>query len=76
MSGIVAAHGRFDPRLGHRMLALLAHRGPDGEGSREVGGSWLGHRRLAIVDLEREAAPLMRIRRHGCTTVPRSTRAP
>jgi asparagine synthase (glutamine-hydrolysing) len=58
MSGIVAAHGPFDPQLGHRMLARLAHRGPDGEGSREVGGSWLGHRRLAIVDLERGGQPL------------------
>jgi asparagine synthase (glutamine-hydrolysing) len=58
MSGIVAAHGPFDPRLGRRMLARLAHRGPDGEGSREVGGSWLGHRRLAIVDLERGGQPL------------------
>jgi asparagine synthase (glutamine-hydrolysing) len=58
MSGIVAAHGPFDPRLGHRMLERLAHRGPDGAGTRSVGGSWLGHRRLAIVDLEGGAQPL------------------
>lgn len=58
MSGIVAAHGPFDPELGRRMLARLAHRGPDGEGSREVDGSWLGHRRLAIVDLEGGDQPL------------------
>jgi asparagine synthase (glutamine-hydrolysing) len=58
MSGIVAAHGPFDPRLGERMLARLEHRGPDGEGSREVDRSWLGHRRLAIIDLERGAQPL------------------
>lgn len=58
MSGIVAAYGPFDPALGQRMLDRLAHRGPDGEGTRVVGSSWLGHRRLAIVDIERGAQPL------------------
>jgi asparagine synthase (glutamine-hydrolysing) len=32
------------------MLERLAHRGPDGEGTRQVGRGWLGHRRLAVVD--------------------------
>jgi asparagine synthase (glutamine-hydrolysing) len=50
MSGIVAAHGPFDPRLGERMLDRLAHRGPDARGTRQVGDAWLGHRRLSIVD--------------------------
>jgi asparagine synthase (glutamine-hydrolysing) len=58
MSGIVAAHGPFDPRLGRRMLARLAHRGPDGEGTRSVDESWLGHRRLAIIDLEQGGQPI------------------
>lgn len=58
MSGIVAAHGPFDPELGHRMLGRLAHRGPDGTGSRSVGDAWLGHCRLAIVDAEGGAQPL------------------
>jgi asparagine synthase (glutamine-hydrolysing) len=58
MSGIVAANGPFDPRLGRRMLERLAHRGPDGEGSREVGEAWLGHRRLAIQDVEGGGQPL------------------
>ena len=40
------------------MLARLAHRGPDDEGEIEVGSSWLGHRRLSIVDLEHGAQPL------------------
>ncbi len=62
MSGIVAACGPFDPRLGRRMLERLAHRGPDGEGMRQVGRSWLGHRRLAIVDLEGGAQPLANAR--------------
>src|SRR5829696_4211942 len=58
VSGIVAANGPFDPDLGQRMLSRLVHRGPDGEGSRRVGDSWLGHRRLAIVDLEHGGQPL------------------
>lgn len=58
MSGIVAAHGPFDPLEGMRMLDRLAHRGPDGHGTREFDHAWLGHRRLAIVDLEKGAQPL------------------
>lgn len=58
MSGIVAAHGPFDAELGHRMLDRIAHRGPDGQGTRSVGQSWLGHRRLAIVDPGGGAQPL------------------
>lgn len=50
MSGIVAAHGPFDPELGARMLERMAHRGPDGAGSRQLGDAWLGSRYLAIVD--------------------------
>lgn len=43
-----------------RMLAALAHRGPDGEGQwRSADGlCWLGHRRLAIVDLAGGAQPM------------------
>jgi asparagine synthase (glutamine-hydrolysing) len=58
MSGIVAAYGPFDRRLGKRMLDRLAHRGPDGEGTRQVGSAWLGHRRLAVVDLEGGGQPM------------------
>lgn len=58
MSGIVAAHGRFDPLEGQRMLDRLSHRGPDGQGTRAFDHAWLGHRRLAVVDLEGGAQPL------------------
>jgi asparagine synthase (glutamine-hydrolysing) len=58
MSGIVAAHGPFDPAEGMRMLDRLTHRGPDGEGHRQLASAWLGHRRLAIVDLAGGGQPL------------------
>lgn len=40
------------------MLDRLTHRGPDGEGTQTVGRAWLGHRRLAIVDLDGGGQPL------------------
>jgi asparagine synthase (glutamine-hydrolysing) len=41
------------------MLSRLVHRGPDDEGSVRVNGSWLGHRRLSIVDVEGGRQPLV-----------------
>lgn len=46
------------------MLSRLAHRGPDGNGSATVGDAWLGHVRLAIVDVEGGEQPL-----HACGAV-------
>ncbi len=40
------------------MLKSLRHRGPDGEGVIHEGESWLGHRRLAIVDLAGGKQPI------------------
>jgi asparagine synthase (glutamine-hydrolysing) len=40
------------------MLDRIAHRGPDDEGFARIGGHWLGHRRLSIVDLEGGHQPL------------------
>ncbi|MFC8228123.1 asparagine synthase (glutamine-hydrolyzing) [Streptomyces sp. NPDC057287] len=41
------------------MLDRLAHRGPDDRGTRTVGDhTWLGHRRLSIVDLDGGHQPL------------------
>ncbi len=40
------------------MLDQIAHRGPDGEGSVTVADSWLGHRRLAIVDVQGGDQPI------------------
>lgn len=41
-----------------RMLELLQHRGPDGEGTYEDSCVTLGHRRLSIIDLAGGAQPL------------------
>jgi asparagine synthase (glutamine-hydrolysing) len=58
MCGIVAEHGASDPAALERMLERLAHRGPDDRGSKQLSGSWLGHRRLSIVDVGGGAQPL------------------
>lgn len=58
MSGLVAAHGPFDPRMGMRMLERLTHRGPDGAGHRQLDGAWLGSRFLSIVDPESGDQPV------------------
>ena len=58
MCGIVAEYGASDPAELERMLERIAHRGPDDRGSVHVDGSWLGHRRLSIVDVEGGAQPL------------------
>ncbi len=42
------------------MCDVMAHRGPDGEGRYIADGIALGHRRLALIDLEGGAQPMMR----------------
>lgn len=58
MCGIVVTHEVADDDEAARMLERIGHRGPDGSGSRRVGDTWLGHRRLAIVDVEGGTQPL------------------
>jgi asparagine synthase (glutamine-hydrolysing) len=41
------------------MTEVLAHRGPDGEGSWDDGRTALGHRRLAVIDLPGSAQPMV-----------------
>lgn len=43
----------------HAALAHMRDRGPDGEGIWNEDGAWLGHRRLAILDLDPRAAQPM-----------------
>ncbi|MBF0323955.1 MAG: asparagine synthase (glutamine-hydrolyzing) [Alphaproteobacteria bacterium] len=49
----IAGSTQADPPLLERMVARLAHRGPDGRGQwfDGVGGVGLGHARLAVIDL-------------------------
>jgi asparagine synthase (glutamine-hydrolysing) len=47
--------GKPDTELLSRMSRLLAHRGPDGEGTKIFGSAGLVHRRLAIIDLSEDA---------------------
>src|SRR5258708_2474871 len=49
---------RSTPGLIQLMTTRLAHRGPDGFGYEERPGASLGHRRLAIIDLEGGKQPL------------------
>ena len=47
-----------NPALIRGMLHTIAHRGPDGEGIHISGPAGLGHRRLAIIDLDTGQQPL------------------
>ncbi len=58
MCGIVGAHGTLAPEEFEAMLSRVAHRGPDDQGTVRVNGSWLGHTRLSIVDVESGRQPL------------------
>ena len=61
IAGAVSSDPNADisPLVG-RLMAALAHRGPDGSGTRAVRGQSivLGHRRLSIVDVEGGAQPM------------------
>lgn len=59
MCGIVGTYGFGDPELLRAMTDAVAHRGPDGEYFYEDGPIHLGSRRLAILDLERGAQPML-----------------
>ena len=58
MCGIAGIWGSDDVRLVERMMASIAHRGPDGSGLHAQADGVLGHRRLAIMDPEGGAQPL------------------
>ena len=48
-----------DPVLIQQMTAVIAHRGPDGQGKHLSGPCGLGHRRLSIIDLRPNGAQPM-----------------
>lgn len=56
IAGIVTPPGRpVDPERLRSMTETLWHRGPDSDGYEVVANVGLGHRRLTIIDLSREA---------------------
>lgn len=65
MCGFVSIHVSNHSLTRHqyileKMLASIAHRGPDGKGVHHVPGQALfGHRRLAIIDLEHGQQPMV-----------------
>src|SRR3982751_2772378 len=59
MCGIAAIYGADPTGEAERMLERLTHRGPDDVGEVRVDGSWLGHRRLSIVDVDGGHQPLL-----------------
>lgn len=56
--GVVSEDGAPDPALVKRMMARLAHRGPDGSGYYRDARAALGHTRLAIIDTAGGVQPL------------------
>lgn len=58
MCGICGFTGDPSPDRLSAMMDRLVHRGPDGEGRHESARVSLGHRRLAIIDLESGQQPL------------------
>ena len=52
MCGYSGFAGQGDPAILKRMNDSIAHRGPDADGLWNDGQVFLGHRRLAIVDIE------------------------
>ena len=51
IAGFIAGQGAADAGALTPMLARIAHRGPDGQGTFVEGPAALGHCRLAIIDL-------------------------
>src|SRR2546430_13712304 len=55
MCGIAGSLGEnLDPEIAREILSKLEHRGPDGVGEWRREGVWIGHRRLAVLDLTPE----------------------
>ena len=50
IAGFIAGHGAANAAALAPMLARIAHRGPDGQGTVVEGPAALGHCRLASID--------------------------
>lgn len=49
--------GKYKKKV-YRALSRMAHRGPDDEGIVDIGNAVIGHRRLAIIDLQASRQPM------------------
>ena len=58
IAGFINARGCADGAVLQAMLRRIAHRGPDGQGMFLDGAAALGHRRLAVIDLEGGPQPM------------------
>ena len=59
IAGFIMQDAPADEAALARMLARIAHRGPDGEGRYVQGRAALGHRRLAVIDPAGGAQPMV-----------------
>src|SRR4030095_4535097 len=61
IAGIIQASYQYSIHHLKKMTDALAHRGPDGEGfwQNHDGTALLGHRRLSVIDLSKDAAQPM-----------------
>ena len=55
--GIVEA-GKDNRDIINRMCEMIAHRGPENQGIYHNKDTWLGHRRLSIIDLKTGDQPI------------------
>lgn len=58
MCGIAASFNERDEKVVSGMMSKMSHRGPDGSGLYRIGDTFLGHVRLAILDLKGGTQPL------------------
>jgi asparagine synthase (glutamine-hydrolysing) len=58
IAGVISARESSSRDLVRRMLTLMRHRGPDGEGIHAAGNAVLGHVRLSIIDLGGGGQPM------------------
>ncbi|MBE0697238.1 MAG: asparagine synthase B [Anaerolineaceae bacterium] len=58
MCGIVGVFNKQSPTEVKRMLKKIKHRGPNGQGVKNLPGATLGHTRLSIIDLEGGHQPM------------------
>ena len=66
--GIVGSKASGDTTVINRMVATLAHRGPDGHGVLAAGECQLGHARLSIIDIEGGVQPMKDVSRRYSIT--------